>query len=204
MSSIRPAARAVPVVLAVSLALLASFAAPAASAQSASSGQAAPARSTYSDDEIVKEANKFFATGAKELGQVLQKVLKEKGQPVAIIRGEEAGGAIAVGLRYGQGELQFKGGGARKVYWQGPSIGFDIGGNAVKVFALVYDLPNEQALFRRHPGVDGSLYFVGGFGVNYVQRDETVIAPVRFGLGWRQGINLGYMNFSPEKRLNPF
>ena len=204
MSSIRPAARAVPVVLAVSLALLASFAAPAASAQSASSGQAAPARSTYSDDEIVKEANKFFATGAKELGQVLQKVLKEKGQPVAIIRGEEAGGAIAVGLCYGQGELQFKGGGARKVYWQGPSIGFDIGGNAVKVFALVYDLPNEQALFRRHPGVDGSLYFVGGFGVNYVQRDKTVIAPVRFGLGWRQGINLGYMNFSPEKRLNPF
>ena len=72
------------------------------------------------------------------------------------------------------------------------------------MFALVYDLPNQEALFRRHPGVDGSLYFVGGFGVNYVQRDKTVIAPVRFGLGWRQGINLGYMNFSPEKRLNPF
>lgn len=184
-----------------SLLLCAVVATPAALAQAAKSQ---PAQSTYSDDEIVKEANKFFATGAKELGQVLQKVLKEKGQPVAIIRGEEAGGAIAVGLRYGQGELQFKGGGARKVYWQGPSIGFDIGGNAVKVFALVYDLPNEQALFRRHPGVDGSLYFVGGFGVNYVQRDKTVIAPVRFGLGWRQGINLGYMNFSPEKRLNPF
>lgn len=203
MRTIRPAARAASA-LAASLALLSLLAAPAALAQSAASGQAAPARSTYSDDEIAREANKFFATGAKELGQVLQKVLKEKGQPVAIIRGEEAGGAIAVGLRYGQGELQFKGGGARKVYWQGPSIGFDIGGNAVKVFALVYDLPNEQALFRRHPGVDGSLYFVGGFGVNYVQRDKTVIAPVRFGLGWRQGINLGYMNFSPEKRLNPF
>ena len=135
---------------------------------------------------------------------MLQKVLKEKGQPVAIIRGEEAGGAIGVGLRYGQGELQFKGGGARKIYWQGPSIGFDVGGNAVKVFALVYDLPNQDTLFRRYPGVDGSLYFVGGFGVNYVQRDKTVIAPVRFGLGWRQGINLGYMNFSREKRLNPF
>ncbi|MCB1632905.1 MAG: DUF1134 domain-containing protein, partial [Pseudomonadales bacterium] len=153
---------------------------------------------------VVKAANSFFASGAQELGEVLQKVLKEKGQPVAIIRGEEAGGAVGVGLRYGHGELQFKGGNSRKIYWQGPSIGFDVGGNAVKVFALVYDLPNQQKLFRRYPGVDGSLYFVGGFGVNYVQRDDTVIAPVRFGLGWRQGINLGYMNFSQKKRINPF
>jgi hypothetical protein len=159
--------------------------------------------SAYSDDEVVKAANDFFASGAKELGQVLQRVLKEKGQPVAIIRGEEAGGAIGVGVRYGQGEITTKGAGARKIYWQGPSIGFDLGANAVKVFALVYDLPKQDDLFRRYPGVDGSLYFVGGFGVNYVQRDQTVIAPVRFGVGWRQGINLGYMNFSREKRLNP-
>jgi hypothetical protein len=184
--------------------LLAAALSPAAIAQSGNAKSPPAKQSTYSDDEIVKAANDFFATGAKELGQVLQKVLKEKGQPVAIIRGEEAGGAIGVGLRYGQGELQFKGGGARKIYWQGPSIGFDVGGNAVKVFALVYDLPNQDTLFRRYPGVDGSLYFVGGFGVNYVQRDDTVIAPVRFGIGWRQGINLGYMNFSRDKRLNPF
>lgn len=184
--------------------LLATTVSPAASAQSGNAKSPPAKQSTYSDDEIVKAANDFFATGAKELGQVLQKVLKEKGQPVAIIRGEEAGGAIGVGLRYGQGELQFKGAGGRKIYWQGPSIGFDVGGNAVKVFALVYDLPNQDALFRRYPGVDGSLYFVGGFGVNYVQRDQTVIAPVRFGIGWRQGINLGYMNFSRDKRLNPF
>ena len=134
---------------------------------------------------------------------MLQRVLKEKGQPVAIIRGEEAGGAIGVGVRYGQGEITTKGAASRKIYWQGPSIGFDLGANAVKVFALVYDLPKQDDLFRRYPGVDGSLYFVGGFGVNYVQRDQTVIAPVRFGVGWRQGINLGYMNFSREKRLNP-
>lgn len=159
---------------------------------------------TYSDDEVVKAANQFFASGARELGEVLQKVLKEKGQPVAIIRGEEAGGAIGVGLRYGHGEIAFKGGGGQKVWWQGPSIGFDVGGNAVKVFALVYDLPSTDALFKRFPGVDGSLYFVGGFGVNYVQRGSTVIAPVRFGVGWRQGLNLGYMNFSRQKRINPF
>jgi hypothetical protein len=187
------------------LVMLFAVATPVVLAQSnAGTPKSPPAsQSTYSDDEVVKEANRFFASGAKELGQVLQRVLKEKGQPVAIIRGEEAGGAIGVGVRYGQGEISFKGAGARKIYWQGPSIGFDVGANAVKVFALVYDLPKADDLFRRYPGVDGSLYFVGGFGVNYVQRDQTVIAPVRFGLGWRQGINLGYMNFSREKRLNP-
>ncbi|MCP5471107.1 MAG: DUF1134 domain-containing protein [Steroidobacteraceae bacterium] len=185
--------------------LLATLVPLAPEAQAAGKTKAtAKSQATYSDDEVVKAANSFFASGAQELGEVLQKVLKEKGQPVAIIRGEEAGGAVGVGLRYGHGELQFKGGSSRKIYWQGPSIGFDVGGNAVKVFALVYDLPNQQKLFRRYPGVDGSLYFVGGFGVNYVQRDDTVIAPVRFGLGWRQGINLGYMNFSQKKRINPF
>jgi hypothetical protein len=158
---------------------------------------------TYSDDEVAKAASEFFSTGAKELSDVLAKVLKEKGRPVAIIRGEEAGGAIAVGLRYGRGELVFKGVPAHKVYWQGPSIGFDLGANAVKTFILVYDLPNIAALYKRFPGVEGSLYFVGGFGVNYVQRDGTALAPVRFGVGWRQGIALSYMNFSQEKRYNP-
>jgi hypothetical protein len=187
------------------LGLLFTIASPAGLAQAdGGKPKSTPAsQAAYSDDEVVKAANDFFASGAKELGQVLQRVLKEKGQPVAIIRGEEAGGAIGVGVRYGQGEITTKGAGARKIYWQGPSIGFDLGANAVKVFALVYDLPKQDDLFRRYPGVDGSLYFVGGFGVNYVQRDQTVIAPVRFGVGWRQGINLGYMNFSREKRLNP-
>ena len=135
---------------------------------------------------------------------MLQKVLKEKGQPVAIIRGEEVGGAIGVGVRYGHGELVYKGGGGQKVYWQGPSIGFDLGANAVKVFALVYGLPTSDRLFRRFPGIEGSLYFVGGFGVNYVQSEGTVVAPVRLGVGWRQGLSVGYMNFSAQKRINPF
>jgi hypothetical protein len=161
------------------------------------------ARDTYSDDEIAKAASEFFSTGAKGLSDVLAKVLKEKGHPVAIVRGEEAGGAIGVGLRYGRGELVFKGVPAHKVYWQGPSIGFDVGANAVKTFILVYDLPNAAALYKRFPGVEGSLYFVGGFGVNYVQRDGIALAPVRFGVGWRQGIALSYMNFSREARYNP-
>jgi len=161
------------------------------------------AHDTYSDDEVAKEASQFFSTGAKDLSDVLAKVLEEKGRPVAIIRGEEAGGAVGVGLRYGRGELVFKGAPAHKVYWQGPSIGFDVGANAVKTFILVYDLPKVEALYKRFPGVEGSLYFVGGFGVNYVQRDGIALAPVRFGVGWRLGIALSYMNFSQEKRYNP-
>jgi hypothetical protein len=153
---------------------------------------------------VAKAASQFFSSGAKDLSDVLAKVLKEKGQPVAIIRGEEAGGAIGVGVRYGRGELVFKGGKSRKVYWQGPSIGFDAGANAVKTFILVYDLPNAAGLFKRFPGVEGSLYFIGGFGVNYLQRGSVALAPVRFGVGWRQGISLSYINFSREKRYNPF
>ncbi|MGA3155982.1 MAG: EipA family protein [Steroidobacteraceae bacterium] len=170
----------------------------------ANNGTAATPASTYSDDEIVKQANDFFANGAKGLSDVLAKVLKEKGQPVAFIRGEEAGGAVAVGVRYGHGELVFKDGRHRIVYWQGPSLGFDIGADAVKAFVLVYNLPNAEALYQRFPSVEGSLYFVGGFGVNYVQAEGIALAPVRFGVGWRQGIDVGYMHFSPEKRVNPF
>ena len=174
---------------------------------SAAYANTAPAHTShepYSDDEVAKAASDFFSTGAKDLSQVLEKVLKEKGHPVAIIRGEEAGGAIGVGLRYGRGELVYKGVPARKVYWQGPSIGFDVGANAVKTFMLVYDLPNADGLFRRFPGVEGSLYFVGGFGVNYLQLGKVSLAPVRFGVGWRQGIALSYINFSRDLRYNPF
>jgi hypothetical protein len=167
-------------------------------------GSAPAKHDTYSEDEVAKAASQFFSTGAKGLSDVLEKVLKERGRPMAFIRGEEAGGAVGVGLRYGRGELVYKGGGGRKVYWQGPSIGFDLGANAVKVFVLVYDLPNTDALFQRYPGVEGSLYFVGGFGVNYAQTDGITLAPVRFGVGWRQGIGVGYMHFSRKKRYNPF
>jgi len=170
-----------------------------------SSGGGTQSADTYSDDEVIKAASAFFSTGAKGLGEVLSKVLKEKGPPSAIIRGEEVGGAIGVGLRYGHGEISYKAGkGGQKVYWQGPSVGFDLGADAVKVFTLVYGLPNTSALFQRYPGVEGSLYFVGGFGVNYVASGGTTLAPVRFGVGWRQGIDVGYMNFSPKKRYNPF
>jgi hypothetical protein len=161
-------------------------------------------QAVYTDDEVTRQANEFFKTGAESLSKVLAKVLKEKGRPIAIIRGEEAGGAVAVGVRYGHGELIYKGASGIKVFWQGPSVGLDLGADAVKVFALIYALPNTKSLFQRFPSAEGSLYFVGGFGVNYLQRGAIVIAPVRFGVGWREGIDLGYMHFTPELHLNPF
>jgi hypothetical protein len=176
----------------------------ASAVPAAAPAPAAATPSSYSDDEVTREANDFFKTGAENLGKVLAKVLKEKGHPVAIIRGEEAGGAVAVGVRYGHGELIYRGAPGIQVYWQGPSLGLDLGADAVKVFALVYDLPDTQALFQRFPSAEGSLYFAGGFGVNYLQRGAIVIAPVRFGVGWREGIDLGYMHFTPQLHANPF
>jgi hypothetical protein len=182
--------------------------APLVGADNAPATPASPAtpaeHQEYRDDEIVKSASDFFSNGAHELSDVLAKVLKEKGRPIAIIRGEEVSGAVAAGLRYGHGELVYRDGTRTTVYWQGPSVGFDIGANAVKVYMLVYKLPNTDAIFQRFPGVEGSLYFVGGFGVHYLQSNGIGIAPVRFGVGWRQGVDVGYLNFSREKRINPF
>ncbi|MEJ2385799.1 MAG: DUF1134 domain-containing protein [Chromatiaceae bacterium] len=159
---------------------------------------------SYSQKEILSAVEKFFGQGAEGLGKVVQKVFAEKGEPNAYIAGEEAGGAIVVGLRYGRGTLRMKTGFERKVYWQGPSIGFDFGAAASKVFILVYHLAESEELFQRYPGVEGSLYFVGGVGVNYLQSGKVIIAPIRFGAGWRQGISVGYMDFTREPSANPF
>lgn len=161
-------------------------------------------QTTYKQDEILTEAEGFFGKGAKGMADVIQKAFKDQGEPNAYIEGEEAGGAVAVGVRYGKGILKTKGGGSREVYWQGPSIGFDIGGNAAKTFILIYDLKAQDQLFQRFPGVDGSLYFVGGLGLNYARTDGTTVAPVRLGVGWRQGASVGYIHFTPTKTLNPF
>ncbi|NJD31685.1 MAG: DUF1134 domain-containing protein [Gammaproteobacteria bacterium] len=153
---------------------------------------------TFSHSEVLAAAEKFFGKGAKGLAEVIQKAFDQYGQPNAYIKGEEGAGAIGVGLRYGKGLLVTKGGGSRQVWWQGPSIGFDLGGNAAKCFTLVYNLHNTERLFQRFPGVEGSLYFVGGFSLNYNRTDDITLAPVRFGVGWRQGANIGYLHFTPK------
>ena len=146
----------------------------------------------------------FFGEGAKGLAKVVEKAFRDNGEPNAYIAGNEFSAALTIGVRYGKGVLKTRGGYTRTVYWQGPSIGFDAGGNASKVFMLIYNLPAVDALFQRYPGVEGSLYFVGGVGMNYLQSGKTVIAPIRFGAGWRQGVNVGYLDFTREMSINPF
>ena len=131
-------------------------------------------------------------------------MFSERGEPVGFIRGREAGGAIIVGLRYGDGELVMSDGFTSELHCQGPSFGFDFCGNASKVFVLVYNLSSVDDIFQRFPGVDGSLYFVGGAGVNYVKRDDITLAPIRVGLGWRAGASVGYMKITQSKSWNPF
>lgn len=161
-------------------------------------------KETYNQEEMVKEAEAFFGKGAKGLADVIAKAFKDQGEPNAYITGDEGGGAIGVGVRYGKGTLHIHDGATRDVYWQGPSIGFDFGGNAAKVFVLIYNLNDQAKLFQRFPGVEGSLYFVGGVGLNYARSGDITVAPVRLGVGWRQGASVGYIHFTEKKSWNPF
>jgi hypothetical protein len=159
---------------------------------------------TIAESDVVEEAEEFFGAGAEGLADVLHKVFHEHGRPQGLIKGTEGGGALGIGLRYGEGLLRMARGETRKVYWNGPSIGFDAGGNLAKVVVLVYHLRDVDDLFQRYPGVEGSAYFVGGVGANYNRSGGTVLAPVRFGVGWRLGASVGYMKFTLQKNLIPF
>ncbi|HEU4430385.1 MAG TPA: EipA family protein [Myxococcota bacterium] len=173
-------------------------------ASSPSSSSTARADATYSEDTVLRQAEGVFGEGAEGIGELIGRAFKRYGRPNAVIRGEEGGGALVAGLRYGKGKLFFAGGGARDLYWQSPSLGFDAGGNAAKTFIMVYNLRSTQDLFQRYPAVDGSLYFIGGAGLNYNQIDDTVLAVIRVGVGWRAGVSVGYLKFTPEASINPF
>ena len=158
----------------------------------------------YQKDTILAEAEAFFGRGAQGLADVLNRAFRDNGPPDGYIKGEEGAGALGVGLRYGHGTLFLRDGTSAQVYWRGPSLGIDVGGSAAKTFVLVYRLPTIDSLFRRFGGVEGSLYYIGGIGMNYNRNDDTVLAPVRFGVGWRQGISVGYLHLSPERSWLPF
>ena len=158
----------------------------------------------YTENEILNAARGFFGETSGGLAAAVEKIFGELGKPNGYILGEEVGGAFFVGLRYGNGELNIKGGPKRKVYWQGPSIGFDFGGNASKVFTLIYRLKNDDQLFQRYPGVEGSVYLVAGFGVNYQQSGEVIMAPIRTGVGLRAGANVGYLHYGTTHSWLPF
>ncbi len=158
---------------------------------------------TFTKDETLDAAQKFFGGTTEGLAKAIEKAFSDLGQPNAYIVGNEGSGAFIVGLRYGSGTLYFKNGGSMPVYWQGPSVGFDFGGNASKTFSLVYNLHWTRDLFQRYPGVDGSLYVVAGVGLNYLRASDITIAPIRTGVGLRAGANIGYLTFTRDKSYNP-
>jgi len=164
----------------------------------------AQATNTFQHDDLIGAAEGVFGKGASGLAGIIENILKDQGEPNAYIAGREASGAIVLGLRYGSGKMFHKVEGERKVYWTGPSIGFDLGGDANKVFVLVYNLYDSQELYKRFPAGEGRIYFVGGFSATYMRRGDVVLIPVRTGVGWRLGINAGYMKFTEKKRWMPF
>lgn len=165
---------------------------------------AAASDDTFSPEEILERASGFFGGASEGLARAVEKAFRDFGRPNAYIVGEEGGGAFVFGLRYGQGVLERKSGARRYLYWNGPSIGWDVGGNASRVFMLVYALPSEDAIFQRFPGVEGSVYVVAGVGMNYVQSGPIVLAPIRTGVGLRAGVSAGYLSFTPRRSWFPF
>ena len=164
----------------------------------------APDTTTVPREDVFSAAESVFGQGAEGLAGILEDILKEQGEPIAYIAGEEASGAFILGARWGSGVMRHRIEGDRIVYWTGPSVGFDVGADASKVFILVYNLHDSQELFRRYPGGEGRAYFVGGFTATYLRRGDVVLIPVRLGVGLRLGVNAGYMRFSERNRWLPF
>lgn len=158
----------------------------------------------YSSNEIIDSGHRFFGTVSRGLAQVVEKAFSQFGQPNGYILGEEASGAFVAGLRYGEGTLYTKNAGDLRVFWQGPSVGFDAGGEGARTMMLVYNLPSTEAIYERFGGIDGSAYFIGGFGMTALTANNVVLVPIRSGVGLRLGANLGYLKFTPKATWNPF
>ena len=158
----------------------------------------------FTRDEIVSNVSDFLGVTAEAAGGLAEKLFAKNGRPTGYIAGEEASGSFVVGGRYGRGLLYMKGQEPVEVFWQGPSIGFDWGGNASRVFTLVYDMEDPQQIYQRFPGVEGSAYVVGGLGVNYQKASGVTLAPIRAGVGLRLGANVGYLSYSRKRHMLPF
>lgn len=159
---------------------------------------------TYSSDELVSTVSDFLGVTAEAAGAAIERIFREQGRPTGYIAGEEGSAAITIGARYGRGLLYMKNQPTLEVFWQGPSIGWDVGGNASRVFTLCYNLHYPDMIFRRFPGVEGSAYLIGGLGVNYQRAEDITLAPIRAGVGLRLGANVGYLSYSRQRRILPF
>ena len=158
----------------------------------------------YNRDEVNREVMGYFEGGSRGLAELVARAFRDLGQPTGFIKGNEGGGALLVGFRYGTGSLHLKGYPPLPIYWQSPSLGFDLGINAGKVFTLVYGMTRPEQIFQRFPGVDGSAYILGGFGMNYQRSGNITLAPIRVGVGLRLGAALGYQVYTRDQEVNPF
>jgi hypothetical protein len=159
---------------------------------------------TFSQNEIVDAGHRFFGTITQGLASVIEHAFEQQGRPNGYILGQDAGGAFIAGVRFGEGVLYTRDAGAHKVYWQGPSIGYDAGGDGSKVMVLVYNLRDPSDIYRRFGGVDGSAYVVGGIGLTFQKNGPIVTAPIRTGVGLRLGANIGYLKYTRLPTWNPF
>jgi hypothetical protein len=168
----------------------------------ASARAEAPER--FSPNEIIDSGNRFFGGLSRGLAEAVQEAGRRWGLPNAYILGQEASGAFVGGLRYGEGKMYTRNAGDSRLYWQGPSLGFDTGVDGDRTMMLVYNLPSTGAIFDRFGGIDGSAYFVGGLGFTALGAKGVVVVPIRTGLGWRLGVNVNYLKFTQEATWNPF
>jgi hypothetical protein len=159
---------------------------------------------SYGPDELVNAGHKFFGNVSRGLASVIERAVSQWGLPNGYVLGEEGSGAFVAGLRYGEGTLYTKNAGDLHVYWQGPSVGFDWGGDGARTMMLVYSLPSTQAIYQRFVGIDGSAYIIGGFGMTALTANNIVLVPIRSGIGLRLGANIGYLKFTPRATWNPF
>ena len=164
----------------------------------------ADAPAQFSPDEIIDSGHRFFGALSRGLAEAVQEAGRRWGLPNGYILGQEASAAFVGGLRYGEGKLYTRNAGDQKIFWQGPSVGFDAGADGDRTMMLVYNLPAVNAVFRRFGGIDGSAYFVGGFGFTALGADGIVVVPLRTGVGARLGVNINYLKFTPHATWNPF
>jgi hypothetical protein len=158
----------------------------------------------FSSNELIDAGHRFFGGVSRGLAMIVEKAVSQWGQPNGYILGEEASGAFVGGLRYGDGTLYTKNAGDLRVFWQGPSIGFDAGADGARTMMLVYNLPRTDAIFERFGGINGSAYFIGGFGMTALVANNITVVPIRSGVGLRLGANLGYLKFTDQPTWNPF
>jgi hypothetical protein len=163
-----------------------------------------PPENQYSSNELIDAGHRFFGGVSRGLAMIVEKAVSQWGLPNGYVLGEEAGGAFVGGLRYGDGTLYTKNAGDLRVFWQGPSVGFDAGADGARTMMLVYNLPRTTAIFDRFGGLDGSAYFIGGFGMTALTANDIVLVPIRSGVGLRLGANLGYLKFTQRPTWNPF